>query len=75
MCACKKVNRYKQIEQNDQLRFIQEVERWLNNGKSTMYYIINLTEKKTNAEKKNYRTQHPFIMLFKKLSKLGKDVS
>lgn len=52
MCACKKVNRYKQIEQNDQLRFIQEVERWLNNGKSTMYYIINLTEKKTNAEKK-----------------------
>lgn len=52
MYVCKKVTRYEQIEQNDQLRFIQEVERWLNNGKSTMYYIINLTEKKTNAEKK-----------------------
>jgi len=64
MCICKKVNRYKQIEQNDQLRCIQEVERWLNNGKSTIYYIINLTEKKTNAEKID-RTQHPFIMLFK----------
>ena len=54
--------------------FVLSVERWLNNGKSSMYYIINLTEKKTNAEK-NYITQCPFIMLFKKLSKLGKDMS